>query len=86
MGVGSCGWTSYANVSIMVRPSFTFMKIAPNSASAADDATNFRIVQRVISHFHGAGALFFDSSIGNAFRCNIVTVNGGWKLWMDKLC
>ena len=47
MGVGSCGWTSYANVSLMVHPSFTFMKSAPNSASAADDATNFRIVQRV---------------------------------------
>ena len=47
MGFSGCGWPSYANVSLMMRPSFTFMKIAPNSASAADDATNFKMVRRV---------------------------------------
>ena len=31
----------------MVRHSFTFMKSAPNSDSAADDATIVKIVQRV---------------------------------------
>ena len=31
----------------MVCPSFTFMKSAPNSASAADDATDFKMVQKV---------------------------------------
>ena len=31
----------------MVRPSFTFTKSAPNSASAADDAKCFKMVQRV---------------------------------------
>ena len=31
----------------MVSPSFTFMKSAPNSASATYDATNFKIVQKV---------------------------------------
>ena len=47
MGVGGCGWPSSDNVRIMVHPSFTFMKSAPNSASAIDDATHFNIVQRV---------------------------------------
>ena len=31
----------------MVRLFFTFMKSSPNYAFAADDATNFKIVQRV---------------------------------------
>ena len=30
-----------------MRPSFTFMNRLPNSASSADDATNFKMVQRV---------------------------------------
>ena len=47
MGIGGCGWPSSDNVSLMVRPSFKFMNIAPNSASGADDATNFKIVQNV---------------------------------------
>ena len=47
MGVGGCGWPSSANVSQIVCPSFTFMKSAPNSASASDDATNFKMVQRI---------------------------------------
>ena len=38
---------SYDNVSLMVHPSFTFMKSAPKSSSAADDTTHFKIVQRV---------------------------------------
>ena len=40
-------WPSSTNFSLLVRPSFTFMKSAPNSASAANDATNFKMVQRV---------------------------------------
>ena len=47
MGLCGCGWPSYDNVSLMVHPSFTFMNSAPNSASTADDATNFKIVQKV---------------------------------------
>ena len=47
MGVGGCGWLSSANVSQMVCTSFTFMKSAPNSDSAADDATNFKMVHSV---------------------------------------
>ena len=31
----------------MMRPSFTLMNIASNSASINDDATNFRMIQRV---------------------------------------
>ena len=40
-------WTSSADASLILLPSFTFMKSAPNSDSAADDATNFKMVQRV---------------------------------------
>ena len=47
MEVVGSGCTSSANASLMVRPSFTFMKSALNSSSAADDAINFKIVQRV---------------------------------------
>ena len=47
MGVGFCGWPSYFKLSRIVHPYFKFMNSAPNSASAADDATNFKMVQRV---------------------------------------
>ena len=47
MGVSGCGWTSSSNVSIMVHPFCTFTKSAPNSASAADNVTNFKMVRRV---------------------------------------
>ena len=47
MGVDSYGCQSYANVSIIVRPSFTLTNSSPNSPSAADDATNVWIFQRV---------------------------------------
>ena len=47
MGVGGCGWLSSAIVSLMMRPCFTSMKSAPNSDSAADYATHFKIVQRI---------------------------------------
>ena len=47
MEVGGCRWLSSANVSLMVRPSFIFMNSAPNSASAADDATNLKMVYKV---------------------------------------
>ena len=47
MGFGGCGWNSSTNLSIMVRPSFTLMKSAPNSSSTSHDATKFKMVQRV---------------------------------------
>ena len=47
MSVGGCGWPSSSNVNLMMRPSFTFIKSAPNSTSAADDATNFKMMQRL---------------------------------------
>ena len=47
MGVGGCGWKSSANLSQMVRHYLALMKSAPNSASAADDAKNFKMTQRV---------------------------------------
>ena len=47
MGVVVCWCPSSANISLMVSPSFAFMKGAPNSASADDDVTNFKSVQRV---------------------------------------
>ena len=47
MGVVGFWWPSSANFSLLVRPSFTFMKRSPNSSYAADDATSFKIVHRV---------------------------------------
>ena len=46
MRFGGCGWLSSTNGSGIMHPSFTLMKRAPKSASAADDATNFKMVQR----------------------------------------
>ena len=42
MGVGSCGCPISASVRRNNRPSFMFKNNAPNSASAADEATNLR--------------------------------------------
>jgi len=36
-----------------------------------------------VSHFHGPGALAFDSAVGNADGCGIVAVDGGWRLRMS---
>ena len=47
MGVVGCGWPSFSNVILMVSPYFAFMNSAPNSASYGDNATHFKIVQRV---------------------------------------
>ena len=47
MGVGVCRWPSSANGGLMVSHSFTLMNSATNSDSDADDATNFKMVQRV---------------------------------------
>ena len=58
MGVGGCGWPSSSSVSLMIFASFAFKNIAPNSASAADAATNLRIVQSVrIGPFRRMGRL-----------------------------
>ena len=56
MGFGVCGLPSSDNFSRMVRPPFTFMNISPNSDSAADDATIFKMVHSVnISPFNVMG-------------------------------
>ena len=47
MGVGGCGWPSSLSVSLIIFASFAFKHIAPNSTSAADAATNLRILQSV---------------------------------------
>ena len=47
MGVGGCGWPDSSIVSLMIFASFAFKKIAPNSDSAADAATNLKIVHSV---------------------------------------
>ena len=58
MGVGGCGWPSSSSVSLIIFASFAFKNIAPNSASAADAATNLRIVQSVrIGPFRRMGRL-----------------------------
>ena len=58
MGVGGCGWPSSSSVSLMIFASFAFNNIAPNSASAADAATNLRILQSVrIGPFRRMGCL-----------------------------
>ena len=66
MGVGGCRWLSYAKVSQIGCPSLTFMNSAPNSASATDDAKNFRMVQRVkIAPLNGMGYPY----LGITVRC-----------------
>ena len=45
--VAGCGWPSYSNINLMIRPSCTHMHNAPSSTSAADAATNFRMVYMV---------------------------------------
>ena len=47
MGISGWEWTISNNVDKMVHTSFTFMNIALKYVSAADDATNFKMVQRV---------------------------------------
>ena len=47
MGVGGCGCPISASVRHKTRPYFMFKNNAPNSASAADDATNLRTVHIV---------------------------------------
>ena len=46
MGVGGCGCPSSSKVRHITLASFAFKNKAPSSASAADAATNLRIVQR----------------------------------------
>ena len=60
MGVGGCGWPSSSSVILMIFASFAFKNIAPNLASAADAATNLRIVQSVrIGPFRRMGCLLY---------------------------
>ena len=46
IGVGGCGWPSSVSISLMILASFALRKSAPNSASAADEATNFNKVHK----------------------------------------
>ena len=56
--VGGCGWLSSSSVSLMIFASFAFKNIAPNLDSAADAATNLRILQSVrIGPFRRMGHL-----------------------------
>ena len=64
MGVGGCGWPSSSSVSLMIFASFAFKNISPNSASAADAATNLMIVQSVmIGPFRRIGRLLSGSQL-----------------------
>ena len=47
MGVEGCGWPNLCRVSLKILNSIAFMNSAPSSASAADAATNFKMVQLV---------------------------------------
>ena len=59
MGFGGCWCPSSTNVSQMAHHSFTLINIAPNSASPTDDATNFKMVQKVkISLLTVMGSLY----------------------------
>jgi hypothetical protein len=42
------------------------------------------VFRRIITHFHGAGALPFDSVIDNANGSSVVNVYWCWRLWMPK--
>ena len=58
MGVGGCGWPSSLSGSMIIFASFVFKNISPNLDSAADAATNLRIVQSVrIGPFRRMGRL-----------------------------
>ena len=48
-GVAGWGWPNSSRISLIILPSLQFKNNAPSSASAAEDASNFRIVQRVKS-------------------------------------
>ena len=66
MEVGGLGWLSSANINLTVSPYFTLMKSAANSASAADDATNFKKVQRVkIAPLNVMGSPYLETEPGN---------------------
>ena len=45
MGVGGCGWPNSWRVSLIIFASWALKNKAPNSASAAEAATNFKMVQ-----------------------------------------
>ena len=58
MGVGGCGWPSSSSVSLIIFASFALKNIDPNLASAADAATNLRMVKSVrIGPFRRMGRL-----------------------------
>jgi hypothetical protein len=46
---------------------------------------SFSVQQPEVMHFHGTGALSFDSVIDNANGSSAVNVNWCWRLWMPKL-
>ena len=46
IGVGGCGWPSSCNVIRITCASFAFRNRDPSSASAAEAATNLRMLQR----------------------------------------
>ncbi len=46
---------------------------------------SFPVQQPEVMHFHGPGALMFDSVIDNVNGSSIVNVYWCWRLWMPKL-
>ena len=46
---------------------------------------SFLVQQPEVMHFHGAGALTFDSVIDNANGSSVANVYWCWRLWMPKL-
>jgi hypothetical protein len=46
---------------------------------------SFSVQEPELTHFHGAGALLFDSVVDNANGSSIVNVYWCWRLWMPKL-
>jgi hypothetical protein len=46
MGVGGCWWPSSSNINRWILPSLQLRNKPPNSASAAEATTNFKIPQK----------------------------------------
>ena len=81
MGVGGCGWPRSLSVSLMIFASFAFKNIALNSDSAADAATNSRILQNVrIGPFRWMGCLLS----GSRLRRNS-QLHDSWRLLLKVM-
>ena len=78
MGVGGCGWPISAKVRHIILPSFMFINSAPNSVSAADAATIFRMVLRVqIAPLRKMGFPLIGTAPREMSRCPALGAFGG---------